>query len=297
MDKAVVSDFSWFDLSNYSFIEGLSVYDFIHEIEWRHTLFYCSDNVGHLDDVSFEDGIKYKRIFRGDPNVSVDSEEEISFNKEMDEYLRSSGKGDALNRDKPSLKHDTGVMPLSFSELAMYNKVAIDQGAYFVNKDGELEELNPQYMLATVSKNVPEYFNHRILLDLWLAEATDNEILSSIKKLLPEWRRELSVPEPDILPRRRMGLKTIQKLIQNRVLPILDILLWGELNNKEVSNAILSHVVFQDDPKDSQVIKETIRPYALEAMGEPYTRLLRLFVDNDGEIGTSKIADVTQRIS
>ncbi len=297
MDKANVSDFSWFDLSNYSFIENLSVYDFIHEIEWRHTLFYCSDSVGDLSEASFDDTIKYKRIFNGDPHLEIYSEEEISFNKEMDDYMKASGRADALKRDKPSLKHDTGVMPLSFAELAMYNKVAINKGAYWINKGGELETLDPQYMLAAVSKNVPEYMSHRILLDLWLAEATDNEILSSIKKLLPQWRRELSVPEPDILPRRRMGLKTIQKLIQNRVLPILDVLLWGELYNKEVSNPILSHVIFPDDPKDSQVIKETIRPHALEAMTEPYTRLLRLYVDNDGEIGNSKISDVMLRIS
>jgi hypothetical protein len=107
----------------------------------------------------------------------------------------------------------------------------------------------------------------------------------------------LSIPEPDVLPQRRMGIKTIRKLYQNRVLQILDALLWGVVNNKEISNPLLSHVIFPDDPKDSQVIKETIRPYAVEAMGDPYTRLLRLYSDNDGEIGSTRMSVVMRRNS
>lgn len=297
MDKASVSDFTWFNLNNYSFINELSVYDFIQEVEWRHTLFFCSDGKDVLNDASFEDSIKYTRIFRGDPYLELSSKEEIEFNLEHEEYLRASGQAEALSRDGPSLPHDTGVMPVSFAELSMYHRVAIQKGAYILDDDGSFKYLNPNYMLATVSSNVPDYLNHRLLLDLWLEEATDDEILSSIRKLLPTWRERLSVPEPDILPKRRIGLKTIQKLVSNRILPMLDILLWGEVHSKEISNPMLSHLVFADDPKDSQAIKETIKPYALEAMSEPYTRLLRLYVDKDGEVGSAKINDLMQRIS
>jgi len=297
MGNAVVSDFSWFDLNNYSFIENISVYDFIHEIEWRHTLFYCAEGKDVLNDEGFEDSIKYIRVFRGDPHLDVNSEEEILFNKEFDAYIEASGQKEAMSRDRPSLPHDTGVMPVSFAQLAMYNRAAIQKGAYFLNENGDFNALNPHYMLATVSKNVPDYMSHSILLDISLGEATDDEILSSIRKLLPRWRKKMSIQEPDILPNRRMGIKTIQKLVQNRILQLLDVLLWGIVHGKEISNPILSHVVFPDDPRDSQAIKETLRPYATEAMSEPYTRLLRLYVDNDGEIGNSKISAVMQRIS
>ncbi|MBP2835700.1 DUF6387 family protein [Dickeya parazeae] len=295
MDKAVINDFSWFDLRNYAFINNISVYDFINEIEWRHTLFYCAEGENVLNDASFEDSIKYIRIFRGDPHLEIDSEEEISFNNEMDNYLRSSVGNEVLSRESPSLAHGIGVMPVSFAELAMYNRVAIQKGVYFLDETGSFKALHPDYMLATVSKNTPKHMDTRLLLDLWLNEATDEEILSSIRKLLPKWRKEMSIPEPDILPRRRMGIKTVQKLIQNRILPMLDVLLWGLVHNKEISNPILSHIIYPDDPKDSQVIKETIRPSAYEAMSEPYTRLLRLYVDNDGEIGSAPVSDVMSR--
>jgi len=297
VDKATVSELSWFNLNNYSFIESLTVYEFITEIEWRHTLFYCADGDDVLKNGGFEDTIKFERIFRGDPHIDMYSEEEIEFNEEVESLMLKEYGREKMNRERPLLRHDTGVMPLTFAELAMYNRVAIKKGAYYQSKSGDLQEFNPHYMLASVSKNTDDLMNDRVAIDLYLGEATDAEILSSIKKLLPQWRKELSIPEPDILPRKRMGMKTIHKLLINRVLPILDILLWGVVFKKEITNPLLSHIVFPDDPKDSQAIKETLRPYAMEAMSEPYTRLLRLYVDNDGEIGSTVIETLRSRVS
>lgn len=297
MSKAVIKDFSWFDINNYAFINDLTINEFIKELEWRHSLFYCYDDEKSLDEQSFEDSIKYIRIFRGDPHLDVYSEEEIAFNNEFDEYMITSGKAEALKRDKPMLSHDIGVMPISFAELSIYSKIAHEKGAFSLNSEGDYSVFNPHYMLASVSGNVPDYLNHKVLLDLWLEEATDEEILSSLRKLLPKWRVKLNVPEPDILPKRRVGIKTLQKLISHRVIPMLDVILWGIINNKDISNPMLSHLIFPDDPKDSQAIKETIKPFSMESMTEPYTRLLRLFVDKDGEVGSAKVSDIISRIS
>lgn len=295
MEKATISDFAWFNIDNYEFINQLTVEEFIDEIAWRHSLFYCHDENKTLDEIGFEDSIKYLRVFRGDPHLNVNSPEEIEFNNEFDEYAKSSGRD--TSSDRPMLPHDIGVMPVSFAELSQYGRVAHEIGAYSFDEEGNYSHIDPKSMLGSVSCSVPDYMNHRVLIDLWLCEATDEEILSSIKKLLPAWRDKLGHPEPDILPKRRVGLKTFQKLISNRVLLILDLLLWALVFKRDVSNPILSHLVFPDDPKDSQAIKETIRPFALEAMTEPYTRLLRLFIDKDGELGSATVSDMLGRFS
>ena len=295
MEKATISDFSWFRIDNYEFIKKITVEDFIHELEWRHTLFYCHDENKTLDELGFEDSIKYLRIFRGDPYININSPEEIEFNNEYEEYAKSSGRD--TSSDRPMLPHDLGVMPVSFAELSQYSKLAQEIGAYAFDENGIYSHIDPRRMLASVSCNAPSYMSHKVLMDVWLDEATDEEILSSLKKLLPIWRGRLGHPEPDILPKRRIGLKTFQKLISNRVLLILDLILWAEVFKKEISNPILSHLVFPDDPKDSQAIKETIRPFSIEAMSEPYTRLLRLFIDKDGELGSAKVSDMMGRIS
>jgi hypothetical protein len=181
LDNAKVSDFKWLRLENYSFINELSVNDFIKEIEWRNTLFYLAEGTDVLNEADFEETIHFIRIFSGDPLLQVYSKEELFYNKRMDDYMVATGKSASLSRDRPLLPGDTGVSPVCFTELAFYNLTAIKQGAYVFDGDGNIEGLNPHYMLATVSKNIPEDMNHKLLLDLYLSEATDEEILSSIK--------------------------------------------------------------------------------------------------------------------
>ena len=295
MERATMNDFAWFKIENYEFINKITVEEFIHELEWRHTLFYCLDEDKTLDELGFEDSIKYLRIFRGDPHLNKDSPEEIQFNKEYDEYAKLTGRD--TSSDKPMLPNELGVWPVSFAELSHYASVAQNMGTYSLDEHGSYTHIDPKYMLASVSCNVPEYLSNKVLIDVCLSEATDEEILSGIKKLLPVWRDRLRQSEPEVLPKRRVGLKTFQKLVSNRVLPLLDLLLWSAVFKMEVSNPILSHLVFSDDPKDSQAIKETIRPFALESMTEPYTRLLRLFIDKDGELGSATVTDMLSRNS
>ena len=150
-------------------------------------------------------------------------------------------------------------------------------------------------MLASVSGNLEECFTNMVLVSIDLEDATDEEIIASMTKVLPLWRKQLELPEQAHVARKIIGLKTIKKLMANRVLPILDLLIWERRNGKEVSNPMIGALVFNDDPKDTQAIKETIKPFALEAMSEQYTRLLRLYMNKDGEINSSKMSELMSR--
>ncbi|ENU0602683.1 DUF6387 family protein [Escherichia coli] len=79
------------------------------------------------------------------------------------------------------------------------------------------------------------------------------------------------------------------------MIPIVDLLIWGEKSGKEVSNPMISALVFSDDPKDTQAIKESIKPFALESISERYTRLLQLYVNKDREMSLIKISDLMSR--
>lgn len=301
MSKATNDDLSWFNIDNYNFISNLTVKDFIRELDWRYTLFKCHDRETPLDEMYFEDKIKYVRIFRGDPNLEVLSKEEAEFNKEHEAYVKKEREiyADTYGVDRsinlPMLSKHVGISPLSFIEILMYAKAAEKEGYFSLERDEEYLHILPEAVLGSFSLNMPEHFHHKVLADIWLSEGTDEEILESMRKLLPKWRSQLNQPEPETTSNRRMGIKTFQKLIINRVLPILDLLFWSTVFDKEITNAQISHLVFPDDPKDSQSIKETIKPLALESMTEPYTRSLRLFINKDGEIGNSKISDILGR--
>lgn len=291
MIRAKKQDLAWFDISNYEFLNDLTLPSLIQELEWRDFLLrYADDDTAIFKE---EYDIKYERIFSGDPNLTILNEEE----KEIEEFIRK------VNDEAPSLRNEygelpklpsaMGVSPVTFSELAMYSFSSIDQG--FFKRDEEHTYLKTNAMLASVTGNLSNCFPNSILASIDLDNATDDEIITSLAHLLPLWRKELKVPERDHVAQKRIGLKTLQKLISNRVIPIVDLLIWGEKSGKEVTNPMISALVFSDDPKDTQAIKESIKPFALESISEQYTRLLQLYVNKDKEISLIKISDLMSR--
>lgn len=292
MSRATKKDLSWFDLNNYNFINKLTLSEFIQELEWREFLY---TNVNE-DSLFFGDEyeIKYQRIFSGDPNLEIPNEEE----KEISEFIESvNAQGPTLRNmygELPKISSSLGVSPITFTELSMYGYSAIDQG--FFKRDEEYFYIKPEAMLASVTGNLKDCFTNMVLLSVNLDDATDEEILVSMRKLLPLWRKQLELPENAYVAPKKIGLKTLQKLITNRVLPILDLLIWEKRFDKVVTNPMIGVLVFNDDPKDTQAIKESIKPFALEAMTEEYTRLLRLYMNKDGEIYSVKMSELMSRL-
>ncbi|EDF9459313.1 hypothetical protein GCC61_14350, partial [Salmonella enterica] len=260
--------------------------------EWREFLYRNVNEDSLIFDDEYE--VKYQRIFSGDPNLDVPNEEE----KEISEFIKSvNAQGPSLRTmygELPKLSSSLGVSPITFTELSMYGYSAIDQG--FFKRDEEYFYIKPEAMLASVTGNLKKCFTDMVLLSVNLDDATDEEILVSMRKLLPLWRKQLELPEHAHVAPKKIGVKTLQKLITNRVLPILDLIIWEKRFDKMVTNPMIGVLVFNDDPKDTQSIKETIKPFALEVMTEEYTRLLRLYMNRDGEISSAKMSELMSRI-
>ncbi|HDF2363971.1 TPA: hypothetical protein PC505_000972 [Morganella morganii] len=290
MAKATKKDLSWFSLENYNFVLDLSLDGFVDELELRGLLFSLVEDCNPNDYDEYK--IKIERIFNGDPNIVIPNEEE----KENAEFIEVVDKNitslKSIYGELPSISSDLGVSPITFTELTMYSYAAVKQG--FFKEDGNGTYIKTNAMLASVDGNL-DCLSSSVLVGIDLDGATDDEIIASISKLLPLWRAQLSLPEKEHVAPKRIGVKTLQKLISNRVIPILDLLLWERINNKSVSNPMLSLLVFNDDPKDTQAIKESIKPFALEVMSDKYTRLLRLHINRDAEIGTCKISELMRR--
>lgn len=291
MIRAKKQDLSWFDLRNYDFLNNLTLPVLIEELEWRNILLNSIGDDIDIFDKEYE--IKYERIFSGDPNLTTlnsEEQEATDFIHKVNSEVPSLRN---LYGELPKLSSDIGVSPLSFTELSMYSFSAIDQG--FFKRDEENTYIKTNSMLASVSGNLSDCFSSNVLATIDLDDATDDEIITSLTNLLPLWRKKLKVPEKDHIARKRIGIKTIQKLVSNRVLPIVDLLIWGEKVGKEVTNPMISALAFSDDPKDTQAIKESIKPFAIESISQQYTRLLELYVKKDKEISLVKISDLMSR--
>ncbi|CNI55928.1 DUF6387 family protein [Yersinia pekkanenii] len=291
MGKATKKELSWFNMKNYAFLHNLTLIDLIKELEWRDYLFRDLDDDSDIFENEYQ--IKYNRIFSGDPNIEILNQEELE-SAELVRYI--NGQAPSLRNiygELPRLSSREGVSPVTFTELSMYSSAAIEQG--FFKRDEENTYIKSNALLASVTGNIDDCLSNRLLTSIDLDDATDDEIITSMTHLLPLWRAQLSLPEKDHVAQKRIGVKTLQKLISNRVLPILDLLLWAKVSGKEITNPMISLLVFDDDPKDTQAIKESIKPFALEAMEDKYTRLLRLYLNKDKELGSTKISELMRR--
>lgn len=293
MAKATRNDLTWFDINNYDFINNLTLVGLIKELEWRECLF--NELANPHDSFDYENDIKFNRIFNGDANIEVLSDEErenLEFINSVQEQTPSLKN---LYGELPALPSREGVHPVTFTELSMYGFSAIDQGFFKRYEDDTY--LKSSAMMASVTGNLEGCFSSSVLTSIDLDGATDDEIITNLAILLPLWRKQLDLPEQEHIAQKRIGVRTIQKLVSNRVIPILDLLLWGQVKSKEITNPMLSALVFSDDPKDTQAIKDSIKPFAVEAMSEKYTRLLRLYANKDKEIASCRLSEVMHRIS
>lgn len=291
MIRAKKQDLSWFDIRSYDFLDDLTLPILIEELQWRDILLNSlSDDIDIFDE---EIENKFERIFSGDPNLTKLNSEE----RESSDFIRQvNAEAPSLRNlygELPKLSSDIGVNPISFTKLSMYSFTAVDQG--FFKRDEENTYIKTNSMLASVSGNLIDCFPSSVLASIDLNEATDDEIIASLTNLLPIWRENLKVPEKEHTAQKRIGIKTIQKLISNRVLPIVDLVIWAAKTGKEVSNPMISALAFSDDPKDTQAIKESVKPFAMESISQQYTRLLELYVKKDREISLLKISDLMSR--
>jgi hypothetical protein len=201
--KATKKELSWFNMNNYAFLNSLTLLDFIKELEWRGFLFrYLGDEDGFFDH---EYQIKYDRIFNGDPNIEIPNQEEAETERFINEVNDNAPSLRNLYGELPSISESEGVSPVTFTELSMYSFSAIEQG--FFKWDEENTYIKSNAMLASVTGNIEECLSNRVLASINLNDATDDEIITGLIRLLPLWRKELSIPEKKTFSTKENRLK------------------------------------------------------------------------------------------
>lgn len=76
-----------------------------------------------------------------------------------------------------------------------------------------------------------------------LASFSDAELVEYFQKSLVEWRELLGVPEPE---RKLSTPRIIGKLIDFRIIPLLDLLIWEIENDAKIKKSTLSILLFPD---------------------------------------------------
>lgn len=132
-----------------------------------------------------------------------------------------------------------------------------------------------------------------VMADMSLEDTTDDELLSELAALLPRWRSELGIPEPQDR-NLRMGEQVLAKIITQRSIPLLDLLIWSKHTGTDISYVVFSRVLFDDNASyypEPHLIKKTYIPAARKLVSDEYLRKASIVIRNDSALGTRKVAE------
>ncbi|MNF88787.1 hypothetical protein D3C84_712890 [compost metagenome] len=120
-----------------------------------------------------------------------------------------------------------------------------------------------------------------------LIDATDAEILAELKQLLPRWRERLSLPEPKKVETGAIGPSIITRIIEYRLVPMLDLALWADTEEVKYSAEQLSRILFPDQIITAKQMTDTRIPFALKFFESDYQDMVSLWLRQIGADGKS----------
>ena len=228
---------AWFDVERYEAIEKLTLQQFYVEVE-RRILAY--------------------RMLLSRNTIPT-------FNRLMlDDYRNKILSGEIFfSGDTATLGHELArtyaVNPTTRSHAQFYAKtLALTEATPELSALSESEFLS-EYLKETSLNNLS-----RITVDIHLEEASTEEIIEHLKVLIPQWKRQLKMKSP--APREyRFGESTFRKIIEYRLIPMMDLIFWGEDNGIKIPLSLISSLLHEDsdNDRDEGMLKATDYPLAM----------------------------------
>ena len=117
--------------------------------------------------------------------------------------------------------------------LAQLSIVGLRNSLFFWDGSDEYS-VNREFLDSPVSEVLPKLFRDTVMVEIDLANGTDEEIAESLKAALPQWRKVRGI-EPDVTEAIPLVMERLRKIINYRLIPLIDILVWSNLHQVRVS--------------------------------------------------------------
>ncbi len=272
----------WFNLSKYELFQTLTNEDLIKEIRTR-AYFYTE----YDDSFIFEweeavtSGSMLLETKCGDEQIDDSG---VMINSELvsigpglfDVKIRPLPEPIEKPKDMERLPGENGISPISFLELDGLYVCSQGKGIFGISDQPEEYSLiRPEYMLASVSAYID---NGRVTTSIDLAHSTDAEILSQLADLLPLWRTQLNEPEPDKTSAGVIGPSLIKRIIEYKSIPMLDLMIWANINSFSYSSEQLSRVLYPTEIITGKHINDTKMPFTMKFSNESYMDMVDLWL-------------------
>ncbi len=165
-----------------------------------------------------------------------------------------------------------GIPPSSLAALLIETSMLVGSGSMTPRQSGLMKSV------SLCSKD------GRVDLSVSLDNYTDTEILSELADLLPMWRKQLDQPEPNkklnetTRRKRHSGESIIKGLIEYRIIPMLDLILWAGLNGFEYTAEQLSRELYPNELISDKQVSETRYPFACRFLNHNFNDMTALWL-------------------
>lgn len=259
---------AWFDYDNYVDVESCT-------LKGLHKEFQVRKNI--LDSIEFfgEGDVYFDQILAGKPLISktLDTNTHLA---ESQTHIRQVTFGHI-----ESLKRS----------LEMFSQESFVKGSDQLTKEVKEQPLTQSMRAVFMRTNESRVYTH-----FGLESSSDEEIIGSLRALLPVWRKEYGIKGRK---QEAFGLGKILKLVDYRILPMIDLLMWAKLNDVFLSNTIISRVLYPkltDEVRGDEQLKDTDRPIAERAMSGETCKNVENFINKNrhlSDLSVSQLRELT----
>ncbi|EMW2191642.1 MAG: DUF6387 family protein [Enterobacter sp.] len=193
--------------------------------------------------------------------------------------------------DNHRLSHSYAVRPMTRGALFNYGRAMY-----------RLETSEQTDPVAVSSDYISEYLKqggmnpaNKMLIEIDLEEASSDDLAEHLKVLIALWQKHLKTPKP---PKRRFrfGHKTFERILDYKVIPLMDLISWEQLYNegKNIPFTILADILHGNNGvRSSENIKDTDYDYAKSYLdNDEYFKVLNDFYIKNNMLKDWGIVDV-----
>ncbi|CFR13131.1 MULTISPECIES: DUF6387 family protein [Yersinia] len=257
---------AWFDVERYEAIEKLTLQQFYVEVERRilaYRMLLKRGTLLPLNRLLLDD---YRnKILRGEIFFSGDT----------------STQGHELARTY-------AVVPVTRSNAQLYAKSLTLLGTHPETSQRSQSEYLSEYLKESGIKSLSS-----ITVDIFLQEASTEDIIEHLKVLIPQWKKQLKMNDPAVR-KYRFGKSTLRKIIDYRLIPMMDLIFWGADNNTKISLSLMSSLLHENSEKDRDegMLKVTDYPLAMALLtDENYLKSFEDYMMENNYLKDTPIAD------
>ncbi|WP_394165447.1 DUF6387 family protein [Neptunomonas phycophila] len=251
----------WFDISKYLTNYSEEFESFIRDsLKRRLSLLECVEGVGAF--LLHQDNSPTGQIWQEFKACGCFPEKASVRNFQS---LEESEEKDIFNDRAPETGH---VKPIKLGRGVTLGEIS----KHYLDSYKRLAESQPHPKVEFLDQilSVDDYFrdalkpaNLHLNVDL---TASDHQILSEMKLLLPQLRLRY---EMDRRSKQIFSLVDRRKVVDYRIIPLIDLKIWEIESNKEIATALLEKVLFKDAGKDIGHLTKTVMPFFSKKIRNP----------------------------